>query len=212
MHHLDDVLITLPGRIETYDAAKQLAEVRVCLKRRTPTEDGDVIIEEWPVIPNVPVEHNQTTGFFMSFPVAAGDFVWLHFSSRSLNQWMANGGVAADDPIDRRFNAKDCFAVLARNPASALSQTANDAIVIGGKGALDVRSYFKASVVNLGGASPTSFIALADNVATELSKIATSLTQVATLLNVAGPVVGAPGTVTPYTVPGNVAATKVKAV
>lgn len=203
---LAEVHTVLPGRITKYDKATQLADVEVCVKMRTDTDDGETLVEDFPVIPNVPVEQLQTTGFFASFPIAANDFVWLHIVEQSTDKWMANGGVGVDDPLDRRFNLKDCYACLARDPKAPISETEDDAIVIGGKGSAP-RVYLLNDMIALGEKSPTSFVALADAVLTEMNKIKSALAG-ATYVNSGG----TPTTlvIAPYTL-NSPAATKVKA-
>ncbi len=116
-------------------------------------------------------------------------------------QWTIGGGqvtpaVGSEVTIVYRDNdasrpAIVSFAPLASSKPTAVSIDATTTISLGGAGAVKV--------------------AKAPLVASELSSIAVSIGQIAALLNAApGPVLSAPGSVTPY-VPGSVAATKVEA-
>lgn len=221
---LAEVHTCLPGKITKYDQGTQLAEVQVAVKHRVPTDDGETIVEDFPLIPNVPVEHLQTASFFASFPVGVGDFVWLHIVEQSIDKWMDKGGVQVDDPIERRFNLKDCYATLARNPKSNLSNTESDSIVIGHK-STGPRAYFKDTEIALGSKAPAEFVALATKVFNEINALRTTVnTWTAQLNGHTHAVVVAPGptttmvlaavptTLLPPAAVQQVAATKVKAV
>lgn len=179
---LAEVHTCLPGKITKYDQSTQLADVQVAVKYRTPTDDGDVTVEDFPVIPNVPVEHLQTANFFSSFPVAAGDFVWLHIVEQSIDKWMHQGGSPVDDPIDRRFNLKDCYATLARNPVSHIAETESDCMVLGGKGSAP-RVYLQSGIIALGSKSPSEFVALATKVFNEINALRTTVNTLTSLYN-----------------------------
>lgn len=215
---LADVHTCLPGRITKYDSAKQIADIEVCVKKRTLTDDGDVIVESFPVIPNVPVDIAQTTNFFMSFPVSAGDFVWLHVVEQSLDKWLHQGseslgspsGPGIEDPIERRFNLKDCFATLARNPTSAIAETETDCVVIGGRASAP-RVYLTSSIIGLGAKAPTSFAAKADSVQARLDALAAAISGWTPVPNDGGAALKA-ALASWLAGSNNVAATKVKIV
>lgn len=52
---LADTRVSIPARVERYDSAKQLVDVKPLLKESYRAEDGEEIIESLPVITNVPV-------------------------------------------------------------------------------------------------------------------------------------------------------------
>jgi hypothetical protein len=175
---LTQIHTVMPGRIKSYDAAKQVAEVEICLRRRTPLEDGDTLIEEFPILPNVRVEFPQTSGFFMSFPLAQGDFVWVHFAEQSLDRWFEKGSVQTEntaDPLERRFDLSDAWAIPARDPESPIEETQDNAIVIGAKGSSNARAYFKEGEIALGEENPSSYVALATKVNGEFNKLSTTI-------------------------------------
>lgn len=97
---LADVHTAIPGTIKTYDAAKQTAEVIIQVRAATPSQDGDTVAEEHPVIPNVPVQWPRGGGYALHFPLAPGDHVLLVFSEAAIGHWRATGQVA--DPGDLR--------------------------------------------------------------------------------------------------------------
>lgn len=102
---LRQVNTCLPGRIVSYDAAKQTATVQPLLKSKNP--DGEV--ETLPPLVNVPVVFPRAGGAAITFPVAKGDGVMLSFSQRSIDEWRGEGGEhVVDDP--RMLDLSDAIA------------------------------------------------------------------------------------------------------
>lgn len=97
---LGELHISMPGRVKSYDAAKQTAEIVPCIRGTIPDGDGNTLHEELPVLPNVPIAWPRGGGFYMHFPLAVGDHVWLVFNTTSFAQWRATGEVS--DPGDLR--------------------------------------------------------------------------------------------------------------
>lgn len=130
--HLDRAEIEIrgpmPGRIESYDAATQTANVMPMLRLPVAQPDGSVAQEDPPVVPNVPVLLLRTRSWFQSMPVAQGDFVllvpcegdWSSFWSRS----SGTDGALSDVPDVRRHHLAHCVALLGFYPErEALTQT-----------------------------------------------------------------------------------------
>ncbi len=171
----------LPGRIESYDKDTQLADVRICVKQRLTKDTGVVEYQEFigtneipGLVPGVRVEFNQSADFFMSFPLAAGDFVWLHIVERSVDAWFTNGGVGVEDPIDRHHDLSDCWAVPARDPSAPLTNTENDAVVIGHKTS-GPRAYFTSSIIGLGAKAPSNFVGDGTKTMQQLADLKTAI-------------------------------------
>jgi hypothetical protein len=87
---------TLPGRVESYDAATQKADIQPLIKGRT--TEGESY--DLPILPSVPVKWPRTASAIISLPLAAGDTGTIIFHERSLDQWLLKGGVT--DPLDDR--------------------------------------------------------------------------------------------------------------
>lgn len=171
---VEELHTCLPGRIESYDKDKQIADVRVCVKRHLNKDTGDKEFEEYPVVPGVRVEFNQSADFFMSFPLAAGDFVWLHVVEQSADAWFTNGGVGVEDPVDRHHDLSDCWAVPARDPSAPLTNTENDAIVLGHKTS-GPRAYFTGSIIGLGAKAPSNFVGDGTKTMQQLADLKTAI-------------------------------------
>lgn len=104
--YMTTVHTAIPAEVDKYDHQKQIADVKPVLKRRF--EDGTEL--ELPVIPNVPVAWPGSVDGSLTFPLNRGDTVLLVFSERSMDEWLAQGGVVS--PSDgRKFDLKDAVAI-----------------------------------------------------------------------------------------------------
>lgn len=168
--------VALPGRIESFDAATQLAKVKPLLQETSIGEDDSEIVESIGVLNNVPVQFPGGGGFVITFPVAAGDPCWLVFADRSLDKWKTAGTEV--DPVDlRRHDLSDAVALLGvRSKAAALAEFDAAAAEFGKVGGLHVR--VTGTAVHLGvnsGESATDAVALASKVDAQLSALKTTL-------------------------------------
>lgn len=110
-YFLEDVHTSLPGRIEEYDSSTQKCSVKPLIKRRMVTGNGKELIEELPILPDVPVAFQRSEAFFMSFPLKKGDHVMVHFMERSIDKWLAGNGADTDPGELRKFDFTDAVAV-----------------------------------------------------------------------------------------------------
>jgi hypothetical protein len=83
--------VALPGRIESYDATKQRANIRLQLSYYKPTTDGQQIAVEHPIVQNVPICFPQGGGYFLSFPMQKGDPVMVVFCDVAIGAWLSKG-------------------------------------------------------------------------------------------------------------------------
>lgn len=114
---LNELHVAMPGRVQTYDHAKQVADVVPCVRGTIPDSEGNTILEDLPVIPNVPVAWPRGGGFYLHFPLAVGDHVWLVFNSAAIAQWRATGEVSEPGDL-RRSTLSYPFAIPAAAPDS----------------------------------------------------------------------------------------------
>lgn len=164
---LGDVFTTLPGRIQTYDTATQTADVALVVRRPLPTgEESDPVYEEVPVLPNVPILFPRGSGgaYAITWPLQAGDHVLVIFTTWSFASWRRTGETS--DPGDLRpHHPGNAVAYPAMAPNDqALSQAAIPALVIEGT---EIRI----------GKNAAQFIAMANKVLTELTKIKNMFTS-----------------------------------
>lgn len=98
-----EIHVALPGRVRSYDQAAQTAEIELEIKRVMPSGDDDEpdIVDEYPILPAVPVLCLRGSGFFMHFPQRAGDKVTVLFCEADLNEWRRTG-VLSDPGVSTR--------------------------------------------------------------------------------------------------------------
>jgi hypothetical protein len=112
-----EVFTTFPGRVETYDPATQTADVAPVVRRHLPTEEGDIMYEDLPILPNVPVCFPRGGGCYVQFPLVKGDHVLIHVSMLGTAEWRKDGETS--DPGDLRLHhPANCFAVPCVAPNS----------------------------------------------------------------------------------------------
>jgi hypothetical protein len=132
---LSEIHVSMPGRVESYDAQTQLADVKPLLQE---SAAGPVV--SLPVITGVPVIQPRSGGFRLSLPVAVGDTVHLVFCERSLDNWLANGGDV--DPNDvRKFHLSDAVAYVGlHDNKNAFSSSPANTLAIGkDDGSVDIQ-------------------------------------------------------------------------
>lgn len=121
---------TMPGRVESYDAATQSASVQPLIKREYDDEDGHHV-ETLPVVKDVPVAFPGAGAWRLTFPLAVGDTVLIVWTMASLERWLRTGGlVEPGDP--RHHSASDAIVYPGvRDYAHALSGVSSSSLVLG---------------------------------------------------------------------------------
>lgn len=132
--YLGDVFTAIVGRVETYDAARQTADLTPMVRRPLPTEDEDVTYEELPIIPNVPVLFPRGGGFSITWPIVPGNFLQLIVESLSISQWRRSGEISDSGDI-RQNHLGSCVAIAGLGPNSDpidSSQAGANALILEG--------------------------------------------------------------------------------
>ena len=124
-----ELRVSLPGRVESYDATRQMAHVKPLLMDAYVDAGGVERKRSVPVVANVPVCWPGGGGGFLTFPLAKGDSVLLVFSDRSLDRWLSLGTEV--DPVDvRMHHLSDAVAIpCLRATPDVLSTSASDAVL-----------------------------------------------------------------------------------
>lgn len=116
------------ARVVSYDSTKQRARVQPVIRGRY--DDGESF--QFPQLVDVPVMFPQGGGYSITFPLQAGDHVWLVFSERSADEWRARGGSDVEPQSTRRFDLSDAFAIPGPRPDnSPLLGVQNNAVALG---------------------------------------------------------------------------------
>jgi hypothetical protein len=165
---LANVHTAFPVRVESYDAAKQEADVKPVLLHITSI--GERL--EMPVIPHVPVLCLRGGGFFVSVPVKPGDFGLVVICQGALDHWLRKGGVNVDPQYRRRHYLDDAvFLPVNLYPeAQPLVGAHAENLVVGKDDGAQIHITPDGDVC-LGTESPTDFVALAAKTATELNAL-----------------------------------------
>jgi len=121
-YFLSDVHTMLPAKVEEYFPEEQKVDVKPLIKRRVVGEDAEEILEELPIIPDVPVRFPRTANFFITFPLQPGDLVMLVFAERSLDNWLAGTGEDTDPDEFRMHDLSDAVAMPGLYPFSSAIQ------------------------------------------------------------------------------------------
>jgi hypothetical protein len=159
----------LPGRIKSYDANKGLAEVEVCVNP-TIQKDGGDDVEVLGVIKNVPIEWMSGGGYFVAFPLNAGDPVKITFHDFSIDQWIEKGGVVTtDDQRTHHLSDASAYPGMRAKP-QALPSGHGSKLIIGKIDNPSLQMQIDDSFFLFGGAA-AQFLARADKVQARLDAL-----------------------------------------
>ncbi len=99
-----DLHTGLPAAVVNYDPSAQSCTVRPLLRRAWRMDDGSVRLFDIPLITHVPVVFPAGGGWSLTWPLVAGDVVYLAFAERSLDSWLASPPGPTVDPLDVRMH------------------------------------------------------------------------------------------------------------
>ena len=103
--------VAIPGRVERYDAATQIADVLPLVRHPVPQPDGSYALEDLPVVPSVPVIFPRVGRMFVSLPIAPGDTVQLLVNTAAIGHWRAGSGDVTDPGDLRRQHLAHAVAI-----------------------------------------------------------------------------------------------------
>lgn len=161
--HTQDMHVGLPGRIVSYDAAKQTADVECGVRLPLKGEFGEVVYEEFPIFPDVPIAWPRGGGFFITFPLAPEDPVFLVFSDVPMGEYLTTGKVS--DPMDTRRHSSGYPMAIpggASPDPKALTDASATKLVLGKDGAT-VQISIDGTTIQLGKGT-ADYLALATKV------------------------------------------------
>jgi hypothetical protein len=105
----------MPAKVVSFaEGPPARCNVQPLLQRRD-AETGEV--SNYPVIPDVPIIYPAGGGFRMSWPLTAGDQVWLIFGSRDISGWKS-GGAESAPRSQRRAGLSDAVALAGFAPST----------------------------------------------------------------------------------------------
>jgi hypothetical protein len=165
---LADVHCCMPGRVKSYDGSKQTAEIVPVIRGVIGTEDGDVLLEDLPVLPNVPVCWMRGGGYSLQFPLNVGDHGLVVFSDASPALWRTSGDTS--EPGDLRMHDLSFgFFIPCCAPDSKTLPNAGSAAVLDGP-----------TLIRLGGEA-ADFVALTTKVTAALNALKSAISSAPTV-------------------------------
>lgn len=220
-NRLEDLHVALPGKVESYDKSKQVADIKPLIQRNFVTSEGTDVVEALPVIPQVPVVFPRAGDFFISLPIKPGDLVTLLFCERSIDKYTQGNGEDTD-PVDLRKHALiDAVAFPGFYPFNkSLADAHADNIVIGKDSGAQI--HIKDDEIDLYEENAAEFVALATKTKNEIEALRNTVNTHLALVTgtyaahthtapVGGPTSPPLQPPTPPAAVGDVNATKVKA-
>lgn len=176
---LAEVHVSLPAKVLKYYEEEQRADVQPQLMRKY--MDGTLM--PLPTILNVPVAHPRSGNAIIHLPIEPNDIVQLVFCERSLDKWLAQGGIT--DPEDpRKHSLSDAWAYPGGYPfGKAIVPGDPKAIEMKNKEVeLRVRSDGKVSIkaeeILLGDHSLTEKVAIASRVEARVAACEAGISQI----------------------------------
>lgn len=158
---LMDLHTALPGRVQSYDAATQTADIEPMIKRGVPTggEEDEVALETLPVLPSVPILFPSGGQCFVTFPLAVGDPVLIVFCERDTSQFRGTGAVS-DPGVPTMHGLSGAVAIpCAFGPRSAaMSGVSTTDLVVGRANGL-ANLTIKSGTAEVGGNSDAAALA-----------------------------------------------------
>jgi hypothetical protein len=155
---MQDVHVSMPGTVVSYDAATQTATIQPGIRRVIFDEDDEQIPETIPPFQNVPVMHYRCGAFSIHANLVAGDGVDLVFGSDSMAEWR-QGKEQISTPGDlKRLGLSSPKAYPGLFPKNAPGADHDNSIGIPG----GLRLHFEAGAIKVGNGS--DFVAMSAKV------------------------------------------------
>lgn len=207
---LAEMHVSLPGAIHKYDVAEQKADVRLLLKRPLLASDGtELESESLPLLMDVPIVFPRggsgSGSGFMTYPLAAGDLVHVHFCDWSIDQWLDKRGQEVDPYDYRNHSLSDAVAYPGLYPRKlSLSDAHAENMVLGFDGGIQIHVK-PGDEIHLGSENAADFVALAQKVFDEIDALRSTVNSHITAYN--AHIHTTTATIGPSAVPGVIAPT-----
>lgn len=111
------VHVAMPGRVQSYDAARQVADIVLQLKHTYPDPEGsgEYLHEDYPVLPAVPVLWPRMGRWFWAASVEPGDAVQVLFNSSAIGMWRRSTATDALSGLQRALQGVSLVGNLQRH-------------------------------------------------------------------------------------------------
>lgn len=184
---LGGVHVAMPGRVISYNAAEQSAQIQPTISPLILTEEGDEPID-LPIIPAAPVLFPRAGGYRMTFPIKPDDTGLLIINSHAIETWIRQNSPRDVEALDpRRFHLSDAVFLPGLSQFAALSPADPDDFVIEKVGGVAIHLN-DAGEINLGSKTAADALALASKVEAELAAVKAAISGAAVLAGDGGAV------------------------
>lgn len=122
-----------PAVVVSYDKADQRASVQPLIRSEYLDENGQRVVEDLPIIEDVPVIFPGSGGMSITFPITKGDTLLVICSESAISKWLeAQNATKTLDPGEyRKHSLSDAMAIPGlRNFRNPTDQVADDALII----------------------------------------------------------------------------------
>lgn len=200
------------AKVSSYDHTTKRATVVPIVQVGVVQTDGSIAREEPLALANVPVAElgSSVGGFAITFPLSAGDEGLLLVNNRSLAEYLQTGADSTEPASLQRWSMRDALFLPVFFREAQADDRASGVVVV------------KGTELRLGSSTASDYVALATKTSNRVNTLVTQIDAMKTVFNAhthggvlpGGSVTTAPGVpqVGPTsTVPGDFAATKVKA-
>ncbi len=107
---LSSVWTSMPGIVQAVDLATMTVSVQLAIQGSIEDENGVKQSVNYPLLIHCPLVFPKGGGFVITFPIAIGDEVLVHFSARACDSWWQSGGIGR--PVEARMHdLSDGFAM-----------------------------------------------------------------------------------------------------
>ena len=106
---IQNVRTSIPGIITKYYPEEQVADIQIAITRRK-RSGSDVVQEEIPILPKVPVRQPRSKESFIHLPLKANDKVIVFFHDRDVDNYRKSGKVSEANTI-RKHSLSDAFCI-----------------------------------------------------------------------------------------------------
>lgn len=117
------------GEVQSFDPSKQTVSVKILHKKTNETNIDVREIEDYSVLPEVPVVIMGGGTSYISFPIQKGDNCLLLFNDFELDGWWVSGEALPSD-FPRRHDLSDAIAIVGLNSLTTLIKDYSDVLKI----------------------------------------------------------------------------------
>jgi hypothetical protein len=177
---MDNHHVGLPAVVNSYDATTCSISCTPTFMRIFLDENDAEVPTAYPMINDVPVVFPRGGGAFLSFPMKAGDLVYLIGCDRSLDAWKETDGKTALDPADsRRQHLSDMVAIPGpstyKHPIPNASAT--DVVLGLENGSFEMHIKVSDGTMRIGTAAAAHALARADLADTRIGNLESALSE-----------------------------------